>query len=311
MTIDLKGRHMVTLYDWSAEEIRQLLHLADRLKQEVYTGISHPLLAGKTLAMIFEKPSLRTMVSFQTGMYQLGGHAIYLGPDQIGLGKRESVEDVARVLSSYVDGIMARTFSYEAVKELARYSSVPVINGLTDFNHPCQVLADLLTIYESRSHMKGLSMVYIGDGNNMAHSLAIGCAKMGMHFTCACPEGYDPKPEAMDMAREVGRKTGSRIEVSHDVMKAAEGADVLYTDVWASMGQEKEKEERKSVFKGYQINMDVLNRTAPDSMVLHCLPAHYNEEITKDVVDDPRSYVFKQAENRLHAQKALMLATMA
>lgn len=307
----MAGMNLVTLRDLEPEHFDRIFDLAGKLKEEVYSGKPHPLLAGKTLGMIFEKPSLRTMVSFQTGMHQLGGHAIYLGPDQISVGKRESAEDVARVLSSYVDGIMARTFSHELVEELARHSRVPVINGLTDFNHPCQVLADLFTVLEKKGGFDGLKLAYIGDGNNVSHSLLYGCAKVGVSITLATPEAYRPEKLVFEEAREIGKETGAEVILTADPAEAAGGADVLYTDVWASMGREEEKEERARVFKDYQINMDLLDAADPDAMVMHCLPAHYGDEIAYDVTRDRRSAIFEQAENRLHAQKALMVLLMA
>lgn len=310
MAVRLNGRHFIALKDFSREELTQFLHLALRLKEDLYSGRPHPLLAGKTLGMIFQKPSLRTMVSFQVGMHQLGGYAVYLGPDQISIGKRETTEDIARVLSSYVDGIMARTFGHAIVEDLAKYSRVPVINGLTDFNHPCQVLSDLLTIVERKGRTEGLKLAYIGDGNNMTHSLLTGGTIMGMSVAVATPEGYRPKAEVVEMAREIGRKTGAEVMLTDSPEEAAKGADVLYTDVWASMGQEAEKEARAKIFKGYQINVELMNKANPDVLVLHCLPAHYGEEITLDAVRDPRAAVFQQAENRMHAQKAIMALTM-
>lgn len=307
----LNGKHLISLKELSREDFQTIFDLAARLKQDVYTGRKHDLLAGKTLGMIFQKPSLRTMVSFQVGMHQLGGYAVYLGPDQISLGKRESTEDIAKVLSSYVDGIMARTFEHSIVEELAANSRVPVINGLTDFNHPCQVLADLFTIVERKRRLKGLKLTYIGDGNNMTHSLMYGCTKVGMSVAIATPAGYEPLQSVVEEAREIGKKTGAEVILTNDVKKAAKGSDVLYTDVWASMGQEGEKEERVQKFEGYQINSDVMSVTNDNSIVLHCLPAHYNEEITHDVAHGPQSAVFQEAENRLHAQKAVMALLMA
>ncbi|RJO74365.1 MAG: ornithine carbamoyltransferase [Myxococcales bacterium] len=306
----MKGRHLISLKDYSREDFETIFSVAARLKEELYIGRPHPLLAGKTLGMIFQKPSLRTMVSFQVGVQQLGGYALYLGPDQISIGKRESTEDIAHVLSSYVDGIMARTFAHSIVEDLAKYSRVPVINGLTDFNHPCQILADLFTVLERKRRLDGLKLAYVGDGNNVTHSLLYGCATVGMSIALATPEDYRPDPEVVAYARELGRKTGAKVTLTASPKEAAKGADVLYTDVWASMGQEAEKAIRAKAFKGYQINMPLLNSAHPDAIVLHCLPAHYDEEITYDVVQDPRSAVFQQAENRLHAQKAVMALLM-
>jgi ornithine carbamoyltransferase len=262
---------------------------------------------GKLMAMIFQKPSLRTRVSFETGMFQLGGGAIYLGPAEIGLGKRESVKDVAKVLSRQVDLIMARVFGHEIVEEMARYSDVPVINGLSDFTHPCQAIADFQTIEERGKQLKGLRLVYVGDGNNVANSLIFGGVTMGAHVVTASPPGYQVTQEVRDWALEVGSTSGGSLTVASDPKEAARNADVLYTDVWASMGQEEEKAERETAFRGYQINMELLSLAKDDAIVLHCLPAHYEEEITEEVVDSANSAIFDQAENRLHAQKALIV----
>lgn len=307
----LNGKNLICLKDLTREDFESVFDLAFRLKQDLYTGRPHPLMAGKTLGMIFQKPSLRTMVSFQVGMQQMGGYAVYLGPDQISLGKRESTEDIAKVLSSYVDGIMARTFAHSIVEDLAEHSRVPVINGLTDFNHPCQVLADLFTIQERKRRLAGLKLAYIGDGNNMTHSLLYGCTKVGMSIAIATPVNFEPKPEVVDEARKIGSQTGAEVLLTHDAKEAAMGADILYTDVWASMGQEKEKADRIKAFKGYQINMELLKSADPEAIVLHCLPAHYDEEITHDVTHGSQSAVFQQAENRMHAQKAVMALLMA
>jgi len=307
----LNGKHLISLKDLSREDFQTIFDLAARLKQDLYTGRKHDLLAGKTLGMIFQKPSLRTMVSFQVGMHQLGGYAVYLGPDQISLGKRESSEDISKVLSSYVDGIMARTFEHKIVEDLAAHSRVPVINGLTDFNHPCQVLADLFTIAERKRQLEGLKLTYIGDGNNMTHSLMYGCAKVGMSIAIATPEGYEPLQHVVEEAREIGKTTGAEIILTNDVKEAAKDSDALYTDVWASMGQEGEKEERIQKFTGYQINADVMSVAHDDALVLHCLPAHYDEEITHEVAHGKQSAVFQEAENRMHAQKAVMALLMA
>jgi len=311
MALRMNGKHLVTLNDFSREEFEQVFQLAARLKEDVYTGRPHPLLAGKTLGMIFQKPSLRTMVSFQVGMHQLGGYAVYLGPDMISIGKRETTEDIAKVLSSYCDGIMARTFEHAIVQDLAKYSRVPVINGLTDFNHPCQILADLFTVLERKRRLEGLKLAYIGDGNNVVHSLLKGCTKVGMSIAIATPDGYKPNADVVKLAKAMAKKNGCEVILTNKPAEAVKNADVLYTDVWASMGQEKEKEIRVKAFKGYQINMDLLNKANPDAMVLHCLPAHYGEEITDDVVKDPRSAVFQEAENRMHVQKAIMALLMA
>lgn len=258
------------------------------------------------MAMIFQKPSLRTRVSFETGMFQLGGSALYLGPSDIGLGKRESVEDIARVLSAQVDIIMARVFGHEIVEELAEFSSVPVINGLSDFTHPCQALADFQTIQESGKGFEGLKLTYIGDGNNVANSLVFGGLALGMHVFTASPKGFQVSEEVQSWARQVGSETGGSLEITEDPRDAAQEADVLYTDVWASMGQESESEARRVAFSGYTIDSQLLGFAKDDAIVLHCLPAHYGDEITKEVVDSQNSRVFEQAENRLHAQKGLI-----
>jgi len=301
-----KGRNkrdLVSLRDWSREELWELLELALHLKRELRAGIPHQqVLAGKTLAMVFQKPSLRTRVSFEVGMTQLGGHAIYLGPEDIKLGEREPVEDIARVLSRYADGIMARVFGHDLVEELARHAEVPVINGLSDLLHPCQILGDLLTIYEKKRRLEGLKLAWIGDGNNVAHSWLHGGPKMGMDVTLACPEGYEPKEEIVEYARSQGTK----VEVIHDPREAAREADVLYTDVWASMGQEAEAERRRRDFQGFQIDEELIKLAKPDCLVMHCLPAHYGEEITYEAAHSPNSVIYDQAENRLHAQKALL-----
>jgi ornithine carbamoyltransferase len=256
--------------------------------------------------MIFQKPSLRTRVSFEAGMIQLGGAAIYLGPEDIKLGQREATKDIAQVLSRYVDGIMARTFSHEIILELANYSSVPVINGLSDLLHPCQILGDLLTIKEKKGRLSNLKLAYLGDGNNVAHSLLFGAVKVGMDIVLATPSNYEPKSEIVEQAKKDAKKMGSRVEIIHNPLKAADEADIIYTDVWTSMGFEKERETRKDVFRPYQINQDLVNRAKDDVIILHCLPAHRGEEITDEVIDGPHSVVIDQAENRLHAQKAIL-----
>jgi ornithine carbamoyltransferase len=301
-------RHYLSVTDLSAAATEALLRSALRLKRAHALGrAGHPL-AGKTLAMVFQKPSLRTRVSFEAGMTQLGSHAIYLGPDDIRLGQRESVEDIARVLSRMSDLIMARVFGHEIVAELARHATVPVINGLSDREHPCQILGDLLTLIERRGRVSGLRAVFVGDGNNVANSLLLAAGMLGMHLTVAGPEGYEPPREIVEQAAALGRSSGGSIRVSPDLENAARGADVLYTDVWTSMGQEAETELRRRVFAPYQINPRLLSLAAPEVVVLHCLPAHYGEEIDYAAARGPRSAIFDQAENRLHAQKALMVA---
>jgi len=298
---------LVSLSAISSEDLWELLETAKHLKSEHRAGIRHEVLAGKTLAMIFQKPSLRTRVSFETGMWQLGGHAIYLGPSDVRLGQRETTEDVALNLSRYVDGIMARVFEHRTIAELAEHATVPVINGLCDMYHPCQALADLLTVWEKKREFDGLTLAFIGDGNNVAHSLINGCAKVGMAFRIACPEGFEPDAEIVSAARE----SGASVEIHHDPREAAAGADVLYTDVWVSMGQEAEAPSKLNAFEGFTIDEALLGVANADAIVLHCLPAHYDEEITYAASRSKGSAIFDQAENRLHAQKAVMALLMA
>lgn len=299
-------KHLLKLLDLSTEEIIDILNLADQLKYEQKHGISHHHLEGMTLGMIFQKASTRTRVSFETGMYQLGGHALFLSSKELQIGRGEPVQDTARVLSRYLNGIMIRTFEQSEVENLAEYGSIPIINGLTDFCHPCQVLADLQTIREYKNKLDGLKFCYIGDGNNMANSLTVGCLKVGMSVSLACPEGYHPDPQVLEFA-----KAYDNFKLVADPKEAAADADVLYTDVWASMGQESEAEKRKVAFKGYQINDDVMHAAKSDAMVLHCLPAHREEEITAKVFEQHAADIFDEAENRLHAQKAVMVRLMA
>ena len=305
MTGNLKGRNFLSMLDFSKEEILEVLNTACTMKAEGYASESSPL-KDKTLAMIFQKPSLRTRVSFETGMTKLGGHAIYLAPSDISLGKRETTEDIAIVLSRYADIIMARVFGHDIVEELAKYATVPVINGLSDFEHPCQVLADFQTILERKGQLEGVKACYIGDGNNVAHSLMLGAARVGMHMTVITPPGYDPKQEVARRSIEIAASTGSKIAVSND-LSAAAGADVLYTDVWASMGQEEEAARRKKLFAKYRIDPETVSVADPDAIILHCLPAHYGEEIDYRTSRLPNSVIFDQAENRMHAQNALMV----
>ncbi len=308
MAVNLLRRNLVSVNDLSAEEIWQLLKTAETLKLETHRGQAHPLLAGKTLGMIFQKPSLRTRVSFETGMTQLGGHAIYLSPTDISLGKRETTEDIAIVLSRYCDIIMARVFGHDIIEDLAKYATVPVINGLSDMEHPCQILADLLTIYEKKGVITGLEMVYSGDGNNVAHSLMYGAAILGMNLTVVTPKGYEPDEAILKESREIAEATACEIRLSNDLLESCRGADVIYTDVWASMGQEEEAEERKKLFAPYQVNGKLLEVADDQAIILHCLPAHYGEEIDYEVSRTPNSVIFDQAENRLHAQNALMVS---
>lgn len=298
-------KHLLKLLDLSKEEIMDILNTADQLKYELKHGISHKHLEGKTLGMIFQKSSTRTRVSFETGMYQLGGMALFLSSKDLQIGRGEDVEDTARVLSRYIDGIMIRTFEQKEVEDLAKYGSIPVINGLTDFCHPCQVLADLMTIREYKGIFDGLKMCYIGDGNNMANSLIVGGLKVGMDVSVAVPKEYMPDKEVLDFA-----KNYDGFELTDNIYKAAKKADVLVTDVWASMGQEEEAALRREKFKGYQINEELLKVANADAMVLHCLPAHKGEEITKDVFEKHANEIFEEAENRLHAQKAVLVKLM-
>ena len=298
-------KHLLKLMDLSEKEIIEILNLADQLKYEKKNGIEHHLLKGKTLGLIFEKSSTRTRVSFEVGMYDLGGNALFLSSRDLQIGRGEPVQDTARVLSRYLDGIMIRTFAQSEVEDLAKYGSIPIINGLTDYCHPCQVLADLMTIREHKGVLAGKKMCYIGDGNNMTNSIIVGCIKMGMEVSVACPNGYEPDADIMAWAKENGKFT-----CTDDVLEAAKDADVLYTDVWASMGQEAEAEERKKIFKGYQINSNVMAVAKNDAMVMHCLPAHRGEEITEDVLEAHANEIFDEAENRLHAQKAVLVKCM-
>lgn len=301
-------KHLLKMLDLSSEEIIDILNLADQLKYELKHEIPHThLLKGKTLGMIFQKSSTRTRVSFETGMYQLGGYPLFLSSNDLQIGRGEPVQDTARVLSRYLDGIMIRTFEQKEVEDLAEYGSIPIINGLTDFCHPCQVLADLMTIREFKGSFDGLKMCFIGDGNNMANSLIVGCLKVGMTVSIACPDDYQPPKEILDFAAEYGDK----FSMTNSPAQAAKGADVLITDVWASMGQEGEAEKRKKAFAGYQINDELITQANEDAMVLHCLPAHREEEITEKVFEAHAKEIFEEAENRLHAQKAVMVKLMA
>lgn len=299
-------KHLLKMLDISKEEILDILNLADQLKYENKNGIEHHILKGKTLGMIFQKSSTRTRVSFETGMYQLGGQALFLSNRDLQIGRGEPVQDTARVLSRYLDGIMIRTFEQKEVEDLAKYGSIPVINGLTDFCHPCQVLADLMTIREFKGRFEGLKMCYIGDGNNMANSLIVGGLKVGMEVSIACPKDYQPAAEVLEFAKGYGDK----FSMTDVPLEAAKDADVLFTDVWTSMGEEAETEKRKIAFKGYQINDDIMAVAKADAMVQHCLPAHREEEITEKVFEAHANEIFEEAENRLHAQKAVMVKVM-
>ncbi len=300
-------KHLLKLLDLSAEEIIDILNLADQLKYEQKHGIPHNLLKGMTLGMIFQKSSTRTRVSFETGMYQLGGQALFLSSKELQIGRGEPVQDTARVLSRYINGIMIRTFAQQEVEDLAAFGTIPIINGLTDYCHPCQVLADLQTVREYKNKLDGLKFCYVGDGNNMANSLTVGALKVGMSVSLACPEGYYPDETVLDFAKQYPGK----FRIVNDPVEAAADADVLYTDVWASMDQEGEAEKRKIAFKGYQINDAVMASAKSDAMVMHCLPAHREEEITAKVFEQHANEIFDEAENRLHAQKAVMVRLMA
>lgn len=299
-------KYLLKMLDLSKEEILDILNLADQLKYENKNGIEHHILKGKTLGMIFQKSSTRTRVSFETGMYQLGGQALFLSNRDLQIGRGEPVQDTARVLSRYLDGIMIRTFEQKEVEDIAKYGSIPVINGLTDFCHPCQVLADLMTIREFKGRFEGLKMCYIGDGNNMANSLIVGGLKVGMEVSIACPKDYQPAAEVLEFAKSYGDK----FSMTDVPLEAAKDADVLFTDVWTSMGEEAETEKRKIAFKGYQINDDIMAVAKADAMVQHCLPAHREEEITEKVFEAHANEIFEEAENRLHAQKAVMVKVM-
>ncbi len=304
-------QHFLSIADFSADELWKFLYKAKELKDELKAGGNQPILQNKILGMIFQKPSLRTRVSFEVGMLQLGGEALYLSPNEISLGVRESVPDVARVMSGYVSGIMARVFSHEHILQLAEYSSVPVINGLSDYNHPCQALTDVFTIWEHFGTVEGLTMAYVGDGNNMATSLATIMAKLGGNFTVATPKGYELPAQILGEAKSIAEEKEVEIKVTYDPVEAVANADIIYTDVWTSMGQEAESAERLKVFPPYQLNGNLLAEAKPDTVVMHCLPAHRGEEITDDVADGKQSLLFPQAENRLHAQKGVLALLLA
>ena len=310
MAINMKGKSLATLNDLTREEIEQILKTSELLKLQLIRGQEHPVLKGKTLAMIFEKPSTRTRVSFEVGVWQLGGYALYLSSNDLQLGRGESIGDTARTISRYANGMMARVFAHQTILDLIQYSSVPVINGLSDFSHPCQVLADLFTVYEKKGRLEGLRLAYVGDGNNVAHSLIEGCSKMGMNIILACPKGYEPDSKVVGQGKKEAKKNGSEVNVTNDPKEAIKGADVIYTDVWTSMGQEKEKAERIKILKPYQINSKMVKGAKEDYIFMHCLPAHRGEEVTDEVADSPNSVIFDQAENLLHTQKALMALVM-
>ena len=303
-------KDLLAISDLTTKELDDVLQLAASLKKLRKQGRMHQPLKGKSLGMIFEKSSTRTRVSFEVGMYQLGGQALFLSANDLQIGRGEPVADTARTLSRYLDGIMIRTFAQATVEELAHYASIPVINGLTDLHHPCQALADLFTIREKRGKLKGLKFSYVGDGNNMAHSLIEACVKAGMHISLACPPGYEPDAGIMREANLVAAQTGSEVRLSNDPRKAVANADIVYTDVWASMGQESEHAKRVNAFRGYQVDAKLMKTADPKALVMHCLPAHRGEEIAAEVIDGPQSVVFDQAENRLHTQKAVLEMVM-
>lgn len=306
----MKGKSLASLYDLTREEIEQILKTSELLKLQLLRGQEHPLLKGKTLAMIFEKPSTRTRVSFEVGMWQLGGYALYLSSNDLQLGRGETIADTAQVLSRYVNGIMARVFAHQTILDLVAHSKVPVINGLSDFSHPCQALADLFTVYEKKGRLSGLKLSYVGDGNNVAHSLIYGCSKVGMHITLGCPKEYEPHPEVLARGKEEAKKNGCEVILIHDPKEAVKEADVIYTDVWASMGREKEREERIKILRPYQVNPELVKLAKEDYLFMHCLPAHRGEEVVNEVADSKNSVIFDQAENRMHTQKALMALLM-
>lgn len=309
--MNLRGRDFLTLKDFTGHEIRDLVYLAIDLKHKHKAGILTPLLAGKTLGMIFQKASTRTRVSFEAGMYQLGGQALFLSANDLQIGRGEPIEDTARVLARYLDAILIRTFSHHEVEQLAEFADVPVINGLTDDFHPTQIIADLITIEEHKGKMKGIKLAYVGDGNNVVNSLLIGCAKVGMDIRVATPEGYEPNLDIVALAKGYAKESGGRVLITHDPKEAVSGADVIYTDAWASMGQEGEKETRKRIFAPYQVNSDLVKLAENQAIVMHCLPAYREQEITSEVIEGAQSVVFDEAENRMHAHKAILVALLA
>lgn len=310
MAVSMKGKSLISINDLSLEEIYEIFDVSKTLKELRLTGQPHKWLEGKTLGMIFAKPSTRTRVSFETGIYHLGGIGLYFGPNDLQLKRGETISDTAKVLSRYLDGIMIRTFDHQDVVDLARLGSIPVINGLTDLLHPCQVLTDLFTILEKKRELRGLKLAYIGDGNNMAHSLLNGCSKIGMHISIASPSGYKPNKDIVNDAKANAKKMGSKIEILDDPAAAVKNADVIYTDVWASMGQEAEAKERLKKFAGFQVNNKLAKNAKDDYLFMHCLPAHRGEEVAAEVIDSEHSIIFDEAENRLHVQKAIMALVM-
>ena len=310
MAVNMKGKDLISIADLTLEEIHEIFDVSRYLKEKKYTREPHRLLEGKTLGMIFTKRSTRTRVSFEVGIYQLGGIGLYFGPNDLQLGTSESISDTAQVLARYLDGIMIRTFAHSDVTDLAKYANIPVINGLTDLLHPCQVLTDLFTILEKKRKLQGLKLAYIGDGNNMAHSLLNGCSKVGMNIAIASPSGYKPDKDIVENAKKFAKYMGSKIEILDDPVAAVKNADIVYTDVWASMGQEAEAAERKKKFMKYQVNPKLVKNAKDDYLFMHCLPAHRGDEVVNEVCDSPNSVIFDEAENRLHVQKAIMALVM-
>ncbi|PJA99072.1 MAG: ornithine carbamoyltransferase [Ignavibacteriales bacterium CG_4_9_14_3_um_filter_30_11] len=310
MVVNMKGKSLISINDLTLEEINWIFDLCKELKEKQKKGIPHKLLEGKTLGMIFSKPSTRTRISFEVGIYQLGGTGLYFNQNDLQLKKSENISDTAKVLSRYLNGIMIRTFDHQDVLDLAAYSSIPVINGLTDLLHPCQVLTDLYTILERKDILKGLKLAYVGDGNNMANSLLHGCSKVGMNISIASPSGYKPDPEIIKNSENNAKLMGSKIEILDDPVDAVKNADIVYTDVWASMGQEKESEDRKIKFAAYQVNTELVKNAKDDYLFMHCLPAHRGDEVVNEVADSSNSVIFDEAENRLHVQKAIMALLM-
>jgi len=303
-------KHLISIHDLEKSDMEQIFKMSETLKKQMKEGLQHHILQGKTLGMIFTKSSTRTRVSFEVGMYQLGGYPLFLSANDIQLGRGESIYDTAKVLSRYIDGIMIRTFKQSDVEDLAKYGSVPVINGLTDLMHPCQILTDLFTVYEQKHKLEGLKLAYVGDGNNVANSLLHGCAKVGMDITVASPKGFECNKQIVEEAKEDARKSGSKIVLTEDSEEAVCNADVVYTDTWVSMGQEAEKEQRINTFMPYQVNKELFSKAKEDAMFLHCLPAYRKYEVTSEIIDGPQSYVFDEAENRMHVQKAIMATLM-
>lgn len=310
MAVNMKGKSLLEINHLALEEIYQIFDLSAVLKQKRLTGEPHHTLEGKKLGMIFSKPSTRTRVSFEVGIYELGGYGMFFNQNDLQLKKSESISDTAKVLSRYLDGIMIRTFDHQDVVDLAKYGSIPVINGLTDLHHPCQVLTDLFTVLEKKRTLRGLKLAYIGDGNNMAHSLLHGCSKVGMDISIASPSGYKPLDFVVNESKANAKYMGSKIEIFDKPIDAVKNADIIYTDVWASMGQEKEAEERKKKFAGFQVNAEMVKQAKEDYLFMHCLPAHRGEEVTDEICDSPNSVIFDEAENRLHVQKAIMALLM-